>query len=298
MQLEGERYEALLLAVQRMVRDPEAPAALAADAVGWLQGGGLEAADAAQLAAFGPNRLLVYRRHVRRALSRAVRQEIPRTAARLGDAFGRWVDRWVDEESPRSHYFRDVAFELVAWAAPRWAEDPSVPAYLGDLARHELAYFEVASAPDEEGTFAAVTMGARPAPQTAPGSAPKPPAEISLDRGVRFHASVRLCRYHHAVHRLDEALEARDEPVAEPTALLVYRDAEHDVRFLELTPLAAAILERLRGADGGRGEALGPAVVGACAALGHPVDAAVTGSTAALLEDLLGRGAIVGGEAW
>ena len=73
----------------RLVRAPEAPAALAEDAQGWLAAGGLDAEDAAQLAAFGPNRLLVYRRHVRRALMRAVRQEIPRTAARLGEAFAR-----------------------------------------------------------------------------------------------------------------------------------------------------------------------------------------------------------------
>ncbi len=116
--------------------------------------------------------------------------------------------------------------------------------------------------------------------------------EIALDRGVRFGAAVRLCRYDHAVHRLDADLAARDVPAREPTALLAYRDAEHDVRFLELTPLAAEIAARLL--DGAR---LGAAVVDACAALSRPVDPAVTGSTAALLEDLMERGAILGGEA-
>ena len=38
--------------------------------------------------------------------------------------------------------------------------------------------------------------------------------------------------------------DARDEPPHEPTALFVYRDAEHEARYLELSPLAAAILER------------------------------------------------------
>jgi hypothetical protein len=289
VQPEAERYEALLAAVQRLVRAPDAVGALAGDAVAWLSEGGLAPGDAAQLAALGPNRLLVYRRHVRRGLDRAIRLEIPRTAARFGGAFAAWVDRWIDEESPRSRYFRDVAFEMVAWAAPRWARDTNVPAYLGDLARHELIYFEVASAPD------AADDGGDP---HTPGPAghdggdphtPGPAGEIALDRGVCFHASTRLCRYDHAVHRLDAELDARDVPAAEPTALLAYRDAEHDVRFLELTPIAAAILERLLA-----GELLGPAVVAGCGALAHPVDAAVTGSTAALLGDLLERGVVLG----
>ena len=66
------------------------------------------------------------------------------------------------------------------------------------------------------------------------------------------------------------------------------------MQYLELTPLAAEILGRLLA---GAHAHLGPAVVEACAALSRPVDAAVTGSTAALLEDLVARGAIQGGEA-
>jgi hypothetical protein len=270
-----ERYEALLRTMTRLVRDPEAPAGLAADAAGFLAAGGLGPDDAAQLAAFGAHRLQIYRRHIGRMMERAVRQEIPRTAARLGPAFATWVGRWLAEEAPRSPYFRDLAFELVAWAAPRWAVDAGhdgMPSYLGDLARHELAYFEVAASP--EGEDAA------------------PPAEIDLERRVRFSASTRICRYDHAVHRLDAALDARDVPERAPTALLAYRDEDHDVRFLELTPLAAAILERLS-----RGEPLGQGVRGACDALGATVDAAVIQSTAALLEDLIARRAILGGEA-
>jgi hypothetical protein len=81
-------------------------------------------------------------------------------------------------------------------------------------------------------------------------------------------------------------------PERVPTALLAYRDEDHDVRFLELTPLAAAILERLS-----RGEPLAQGVKGACDALGVAVDGAVIQSTAALLEDLITRRAILGGEA-
>jgi hypothetical protein len=263
------RYDALLGAMARLIREPDAERAFAADPRGYLTALGLDAADAEQMAALGPQRLFLYRRHVRKILARGVRRQIPRTAARLGEAFDRWVDRFLEAEAPRSRIFRDVAFEMVDWAVPRWAEDPSVPGYLGDLARHELLRFEVA---------------------TTPAEAVEATEEIALDRGVRFDAAVRLARFAHAVHLLDADEAARDVPPAEATALLAYRDEEHDVRFLALTPLAAAILERLLA-----GEALGPAVVGAATSLQHPLDASVTQSTAALLEDLRARGALIGG---
>ncbi len=213
---------------------------------------------------------LVYRKLVRRGLAAAIRLEIPRTAARLGEGFEAWVERFIDEEAPRSHYLRDVAFELVAWAAPRWASDARVPSYLGDLARHELTAFEVGSAEDSSGGATGV--------------------DLELDTRARFHTSVRLARYEHAVHRLLADEGARDVPAREPTALLAYRDGEHEVRYLELTPLAAAILDRLL-----LGEMLRAAVVGAAAALGEALGPEVLAGTARLLEDLAQRGALLGG---
>jgi hypothetical protein len=265
---------ALLETVTRLVRAKDAPSELGRDAVGYFRAGGVGADDAAALAAYGEKRLLVYRRHIRRTLAHAVRLEIPRTAARLGDAFEPWVHAWIEEEGPRSRYFRDMAFEFSAWAAPRWAKDASLPSYFADLARHELTSFEVAAAEPKEAPHDGDTDG----------------DDIGLDRGVRFDGSVRLRRYEHAVHRLSEALDGTDVPVREPTALLAYRDPEDEVRFLELTPLAAEILERLI-----CGDALGAAVRDACASLASPLDAAVTTNTAALLTDLAHRGAIRGG---
>lgn len=268
---EMERFAALLGTMQRLVRAPGVvlQAALA-DPRAFLAAGGLDPVDVEQLAALGDKRLLVYRRHVRKTLASGIRRQIPRTAARLEGAFVVWVDRWIDEEAPRSRYFRDVVFEFAAWALPRWASDASVPAYLGDLARHELVHFEVAPMP--------------------PGEARIASEELALDRPVLFDPAVRLSRYAHAVHRLDADEAARDVAAREPVALLAYRDREHEVRYLELTPLAAAILDRLLG-----GEPLGAAVVGGAGALGHPIDTSVTESTAALLEDLRARGALRGG---
>jgi hypothetical protein len=270
--------EALMRALQRTVGAPREDE-IAADPRAWLERQGVSGADLEATAAIPAERLLIYRRLIRRSLRGAVALEIPRTAARLGDAFDAYLDRFLDEELPRSRYLRDVAFEFVRWAAPRWAEDPSVPGYLGDLARHELIAFVAAgaiAAEDREGaTSEQGTTGAE--------------GELSLERGVLFHRSATLVRYDHAVHRLQADLSSRDVPPREPTALFVYRDADHDIRYLELTPLAAAIAGRLLA-----GATLRDAVLGGCEELGHAVDAAVLEGAAALLADLHQRGALLG----
>jgi len=70
--------------------------------------------------------------------------------------------------------------------------------------------------------------------------------------------------------------------------LLAYRDASHDVCWLELPPLAAAVIERIA-----RGEALGAAVRGACAEQGVE-PGAVLPDVARLLADLAERGVVLG----
>ncbi|WP_437293954.1 HvfC/BufC N-terminal domain-containing protein [Sorangium sp. So ce426] len=282
---------ALERALQRSVIAPDGEA-IAADPRAWLARAGLEGPDLEAMAALPPKRLLLYRSLIRRGLTGAIRAGIPRTAARLGARFEADVARFIEAEPPRSRYLRDVAFEFVGFAAPRWAGDAEVPAYLADLARHELAAFAAACAEQDEEAGAGGASG--PLGDETPGTpgdeAPGPLGEaLSLDRGARFQRAAALVRYEHAVHRLQGDASARDEPAREPTRLLVYRDAAHDVRFLELTPLAAEILGRLLA-----GAALGEAVVAGCAALGHPVDGPVLESTAALLSDLAERGALLG----
>jgi hypothetical protein len=256
-------------AIQRTVREADPERALREDRRAWLADAGFGGDDLEAMARLEDRRILLYRKLVRRGLRAAIRVEIPRSAARLGPAFDAYVARYFEEELPRSRYLRDVAFEFVAWAAPRWASDEAVPSYLADLARHELIAFEVACDPE---------------PPRAPTGLP-----LDLERPVAFIAAARLARYQHAVHKLDADESARDAPAREPTAMLVYRDADHEVRYLDLTPLAAAILDRLLG-----GAPLRDAVLGGCAELGAAVDAPVLEGTARLLSDLGDRGVMLG----
>ncbi len=222
----------------------------------------------AELERFGASRVLVYRQLVRNGIRTAVRGFLRRTAARLGDELDRWYDRWLAERGPRSRYLRDMPLEFFHWARPLWEHDESVPAYMVELARHELLDYEVA----------------------ASASAPvDTEAAVDLASPLLFDGSVRLVRYAHAIHELSADPADRSEPEARPTILLAYRDTEHDVRYLSLSALADEVLTRLL-----EGATLGDAVTEGAKAAGEPLDGDVLGRISALLADLHERGAMLG----
>lgn len=219
-----------------------------------------------------PRRLALYRRLVRHNVTAIIDTMLEvtrqRLEARAPGAFDRAVSAFMDEVGPRTAHLRDVPAEFLSHAAPRWRADTSLPPWLADHAELELADFTIGVAP-------------RPAP-------PPPLADVSLDRPLVFQEPHRILRLGYAVNTMP-----RDEPLAEPEArpvdVLVYRDAEHRSRFLELTPLASAILARLLA-----GDPLAAALQGACAAEKHPLNDDVLGGAARLLADLGERGVLLG----
>jgi len=230
------------------------------------------AAEDIESAAADPRGLAVYRTLVQNGLKSVVARLMPRTRARMNRAcagrFDADVVRFLDVVSPRTHYLRDVPGELFAWAQPTWRADPTVPAYLVDLAAHELACFGVASS------------------EAAAG--PAPLDDIALDRSFVFAPSVRLANYAWAVHELGiEEDEFPDTPARREVHLLGFRDSSQAVHWLELSPLAAAIVERLAA-----GDSLGAGIAEACRARGAVADRS---EIARLLSDLASRGVLLGG---
>lgn len=256
-------------ALAALVLGPEPDLSDPAGVERWLAEFGLDTESRAALEQGGLRRLLVYRRLVRETLREALTGCLPRTLARLGALGHEYFARFLAERGPRTPYLRDVASEFVAFCAPLWAEDERVPAYALDLARHELCRIEVGAAPVD------------PAPN---GGA------LAADRPLQFSASARVVRYAYRIHELPDDEADRQEPVREATALFVYRSPEHVVRYLELTPLAAAIVSRLVQAATPLQEAL----VRACAEAGRPLDGEVLDAVATLLSDLAERGALLG----
>lgn len=86
------------------------------------------------------NRWLVYRHMARFRLETLLRKVIPRTVQALGDpAFEYSFTRYLADQGPRSRFLRDVAIEFIDCGLISWRKDPTLPAYLVDLAQYERA---------------------------------------------------------------------------------------------------------------------------------------------------------------
>jgi hypothetical protein len=252
----------------------DAPASFDGDLGAFLSAHGVSADDAAALLE-APRRLRLYRRLVRHNVTGVIETMLERTRARLEarspGELDRAIARFLDEVGPRTPHLRDVPSEFLAFAAPHWRADERLPRWIVDYAELELVDFTIGVAP-------------RPLP-------PPPLADVAADRPLVFAEPKRLIQLAWAVHEVSrDDLDA--EPAERPVSILVYRDAEHRSRFLDLTPLAAAILERLFA-----GDALGTAMVAACQAKAHPLDDTVLGGAARLLADLGERGVLLGARA-
>lgn len=261
--------EALESALAELTLGPEIAVDDAPGIAAWLARNGVSDVDARAMARDFP-RLLVYRKLVRGTLRDALRATIPRTLARLGASFEPYFTEFLAFSPPTTRYLRDLTPQFLEFTRQRWENDPNVPAYLTDLARHEALQVEVAS-----------LLGL-----------PKNhvQAELSLDRGVEFIAALRLVHYGWAVHRLPDDETSQELPEREAVSLLVYRSPEHEVRYLELGPFAAALLsnlliERLT---------LQASLVSAAERVGLSLDDELLTRAARLLSDLAERGALLG----
>jgi uncharacterized protein len=207
-----------------------------------------------------PPRIAIYRRLVRNTLEGVVFKLLPRTREHMGEAFDASFARFLEEHAPRTHYLRDVPLEFVRWATDRW-RDEGAPAWLVDLARHEVTSFAVSTVPHVEEPRA---------------------EEVSIERALLFSSLVRIERYAHAIH------EDAVPPPARVVALLYFRNDAHELDTLELSPLAAALLERADRVP------LREAIATACAETGVPMNDETLASIARLLADLGARGILLG----
>jgi hypothetical protein len=246
---------------------------IVSDLRGFLEARGVPADDVAAILE-APPRMGVYRTLVRSGLLSVVSSLMPRTRARMNAVCDARFDvdfaRFLHERAPQTHYLRDVPSEFFAWVKPQWDGDASVRSYLVDLAAHELTCFELAS----------VEAPLEAAPVT----------EVDLARPAVLSARMKLVRYRWAVHELPDGSDsaiALADPEPRDVALVGYRDAEHAVHWLELTPLAAGIVDRLAA-----GDPIGVAVERTCEEQGAAADLK---EVARLLADLGARGILLGG---
>jgi hypothetical protein len=168
---------------------------------------------------------LTYREMIRDRLLRELRVALPRTRELVGEsAFLAAFAHHLAHQPPRTRFFRELVSEFVASALPLWAADVQLPRACCDLARYELALWEVRD------------LAAQAQPE-------EPLAELSFERVAVVSRALRLLALEHAV-RAGEALDAR------PQFLCIHRqnDTERPKVWL-LSASTFRLLERLARED-------------------------------------------------
>lgn len=214
-------------------------------------------------------RFVLYRQLVQGRFWGALEVSIPRTIARIGkDILQRDLREWIYQRATKSVYMRDIAPEFLAFVGTRWHDELHLPEYLQELALHELLTIDVAAGFDDD--------------------AKSPIESVDLETCLRFQQAAKLAHYRYAVHRLPDDEEDRSEPALGDWWILGYRDADDRVRFLELTPLAASVVDKLM-----QGQCLHDAAANGCASVGVALDDAALATIAVLLDDLEERGVFI-----
>lgn len=204
----------------------------------WLHSLPLEAQDCDQsnpdspaglLADMGPARLAVYRKLVHNSICSAIRAFLPYTLDFRGKQdFHDDLQLWLEGPGPRSKYLRDLPVEFVQFISIHWTKLDELGAFLIDFARYELLECELEAAAS--------------APLDAATPDESRPLELSDELVIDPLASIHSFRY--PVHEIVSMPEAARPPIPWPqraTTLLVYRDEEHELRYLQLSPMAESL---------------------------------------------------------
>lgn len=254
----------------RVARDPGLRDRFAAAPEATLAELGLDEGQRAGMLRHGPGRLLAYHEMIHARLLKTIRSFLGVAAQHLGDERLRVeVDAWIAGPGPKTPYLREIPAEFLAWAGPRWSADESLPAWLVELASHQILTRTVRNDPRETGE--------------------PTEAGLELDRPIACNGTIRVLRYRWAVHRLPKRPTPEQAPVEDPVTVIAYRGRDAKPAFVEIKPRSAHMLELLIA-----GKTLREALFGACEALGENLDDQILSVTAVTLADLLDRHVLLG----
>lgn len=216
-----------------------------------------------------PRRMAIYRELFFANIAGLLAGSFPVTYRILGQAaWDRLVRSFYATHRAHTPYFLELPREFVEWLQARPARDDGDPPFLEELAHYEWVELALAISEEEE----------LPA---APARADVDPLDIPL----RVSPLAWALAYRWPVHRLGPAYQPA-EPPRDATYLVVYRDATDAVQFLEIGPLAAALLDALEQSPGLTGR---QALARSTASSGNDAPDAARDAVA----DLLRRGVLI-----
>jgi hypothetical protein len=179
-----------------------------------------------------PRRMAIYRELFFNNLVDLLGGSFPVARRILGmERWRRLVREFYAHHHAHTPYFLELPGEFLGWLTSRTGRAADEPAFLPELAHYE--WVELALAISEAA-----------APPAVPAGAADP-----LDMPLVVSPLAWPLAYRWPVQRLSPEFQPA-EPPATPTFLVVYRDAEDAVQFLEIGAETARLLDALDGSPG------------------------------------------------
>lgn len=218
-------------------------------------------------------RMQIYRRLFFNNIDSLLSNNFPVLRALYEDRdWQRLVRDFYSEHRCRTPLFPEVAKEFLRYLQDVRGVRDGDPPFMLELAHYE--WVELALSIDER------ELAEEPA---------DPEGDLLAARPVLSPLAWPL-GYRYPVHRIGPDFQPQ-EPPAEATHLLVYRNRQDEVRFMTLNDVSRLLLDLLGEDRGATGREL---LLEVAAAIGHPLPERVVETGAALLRDLLDRDVLLG----
>ena len=150
----------------------------------------------------------------------------PVAARTLGqEAWQNLVEEFFEKHLSTSPYFREIPQEFMAWLMENFQVQQQQPPWLPELLHYEWLELHIS------------TLDA-PQPEISTST-------IDMDKPVVMSPFFQMGAYRWPVQTIGPENKPTEMP-AIPTLLAVYRTAEHKVRFMQLSPQAAMLLDVLQ----------------------------------------------------
>ena len=173
-----------------------------------------------------PNRLPVYRELVRNNIQGFLDSCFPVARACLGEAGWQVLSAaFMADYACHSPYFRDIALQCVEWLQEGGAQglDDPPPAYVAYLCHYEWLELRALTCEDPVQQFKLAPVGAQ-------------------EGWVRIEPSAQWATYPFPVHQIQPG---HDVPMS-PTSLVVWRNAEGEAEFAEISLATAHLLDAIK----------------------------------------------------
>lgn len=183
-------------------------------------------------------------------------------------AWKKLVRMFLMQHQSRSPIFRKIPEEFLSFLQA--AED--LPPYLYSLAHYEWVELAISAQDTDVNMQQVDTTG------------------DLLDAAAVFAPALALLSYDYLVHRISPRSRPA-QPLVQPVHLLVFRDIDDNVRFIELNPVTARLVDMLKAGTMTCRQALEQVAI----ELNHPDPRTIVGFGLDILANLKQQGVILGG---